>query len=94
MRIVLAAIAALLLSDISAAAQAPNVPAKRPTTAAKAEWTARTPDGQPDLQGTWVNFDSTPFETPVPVSAPGNNPGVGPPEHWANHDSPTSARRP
>ena len=22
-----------------------------------------TPDGQPDLQGTWVNFDSTPFET-------------------------------
>ena len=93
MRIVLAAIAALLLTDISAAAQAPTVPAKRPT-AAKAEWTARTPDGQPDLQGTWVNFDSTPFETPAPAPGPGNNPGVGPPEHWANHDSPTSARRP
>ena len=26
-------------------------------------WTPRlTADGQPDLQGTWVNFDSTPFE--------------------------------
>jgi hypothetical protein len=23
---------------------------------------ARTPDGQPDIQGTWINFDSTPFE--------------------------------
>jgi len=22
----------------------------------------RTPDGQPDIQGTWVNFDDTPFE--------------------------------
>ena len=28
------------------------------------KWTARTPDGQPDLQGIWVNFDSTPFEAP------------------------------
>jgi hypothetical protein len=28
-------------------------------------WTpARTPDGQPDIQGTWVNFDSTPLEAP------------------------------
>src|SRR5712671_2394468 len=22
----------------------------------------KTPDGQPDLQGVWVNFESTPFE--------------------------------
>jgi mono/diheme cytochrome c family protein len=29
----------------------------------QAQWTmSRTPDGQPDLQGTWLNFDSTPFE--------------------------------
>ena len=24
----------------------------------------RTADGQPDIQGTWLNFDSTPFEAP------------------------------
>ena len=90
MRVVIAAVAALSLSSVPVAAQAPNVSPK----AGKPVWTARTPDGQPDLQGTWVNFDSTPFETPVPAPASGNNAGVGPPEHWANHDSPTSARRP
>jgi len=26
----------------------------------------RTPDGQLDIQGTWVNFDSTPLEAPSP----------------------------
>jgi hypothetical protein len=26
----------------------------------------RTPDGQPDLQGIWLNFDSTPFEAAAP----------------------------
>jgi hypothetical protein len=25
----------------------------------------RTPDGQPDIQGTWINFDDTPFEAPL-----------------------------
>ena len=53
----------------------------------------RTPDGQPDLQGAWVNFDSTPFESTGPDVTPGVVPGVGPPDHWTNHDSPTSARR-
>jgi hypothetical protein len=61
--------------------------------APKVEWTLRTPDGQPDLQGTWVNFDSTPFEAPVPVSGPGANAGVGPPDHWTSHNSPDSPRR-
>jgi hypothetical protein len=28
------------------------------------KWTqGRTPDGQPDIQGTWLSFDSTPFES-------------------------------
>ena len=29
----------------------------------------RTPDGQPDIQGIWLNFDSTPFEAPDPKPA-------------------------
>src|SRR5437016_6331016 len=62
---------------------------------AKSKWTpSRTVDGQPDLQGTWVNFDSTPFETPgAPPAAVTVAPGVNPPDHWANHDSPVSTRR-
>src|SRR5687768_424943 len=45
-----------------------SVAGQAPTNAANAvgqTWTPpRTPDGQPDIQGTWTNFDSTPFETP------------------------------
>jgi hypothetical protein len=54
----------------------------------------RTPDGQPDIQGTWVNFDSTPFEAPVPgqAGAPANA-GVNPDPDFAIHESPVSARR-
>jgi len=58
----------------------------------------KTPDGQPDLRGTWVNFDSTPFEAPPPAG--GSNgapipsaPGINPPSHWADHDSPMKAAR-
>lgn len=45
----------------------------RPATPAAAKkWVApRTSDGKPDLQGTWVNFDSTPFERPGPGGASG-----------------------
>ena len=32
------------------------------SSAPDSAWTRKTPDGQPDLRGTWVNFDSTPFE--------------------------------
>lgn len=32
------------------------------TAVAKAWKQPKTPDGQPDLQGVWVNFESTPFE--------------------------------
>jgi hypothetical protein len=74
-RLVSAAIAAALLSIASLTAQ----------TGTAGRWTARTPDGQPDLQGTWVNFDSTPFE----ATGPGRKPSeVNPPEHWADHTSP------
>ena len=60
-------------------------------------WTpGRTPDGQPDIEGTWLNFDSTPFEAPVaqPPTAPtpaGAN--VGPAAEFADHNHQVSARR-
>jgi len=58
----------------------------------------KTPDGQPDLRGLWVNFDSTPFEaragSGVPAAAPiPTAPGINPPSHWADHDSPMKAAR-
>ena len=37
-----------------------------------ANWTVpRTPDGQPDLQGTWTNYTDTPFEVFDPSDTPG-----------------------
>ena len=64
----LASICGLMLGAVSLA-QGPDVARQlQPTTtprAASREWTpANTPDGQPDLQGVWVNFDSTPLEAP------------------------------
>jgi hypothetical protein len=60
---------------------------------AATKWTPLfTPDGQPDLQGTWVNFDSTPFESDT-TGPLGSIPAVNPPAHWADHDSPMSPRR-
>ena len=50
-------------------------------------WTQpRTPDGQPDLQGTWTNYTSTPFEVPDKSDTPdvyagdldGSGRGTGP----------------
>jgi hypothetical protein len=78
-----AAAAALLLAAF-ASAQAP-VPERE-------AWNRRTADGQPDLQGTWVNFDSTPFESDT-TGPLGSIPNVNPPAHWADHDSPVSAKR-
>ena len=103
MRIVITAVAALLSAGPAGGTLAAQDQAGRAglasgsqkrTPAARVEWTQRTPDGQPDLQGTWVNFDATPFEAPAPASGgTANNPGVGPPDHWTNHDSPNSPRR-
>src|SRR5688572_15123208 len=58
---------------------------------AAAAWVpSRTADGQPDLQGKWVNFDSTSFEAD---EAPRPQSNVNPPAHWTEHDSPQSAAR-
>src|SRR5215831_8707143 len=59
------------------------------------KWTARTPDGQPDLQGIWVNFDSTPFEAPggQPTAVQDAAANVGPAPEFADHNSPTSKTR-
>ena len=73
---------------------AAQAPASAPSKSSKAWVPARTADGQPDIQGTWVNFDGTPFETPGGVPAqPAAPAGVSPPSHWADHDSPVNARR-
>jgi hypothetical protein len=59
----------------------------------------RTPDGQPDIQGTWINFDATPFEAPVAVpqarpAAPAPAaPGINPAPEFADHTHKVSERR-
>jgi hypothetical protein len=83
-----AAAAAAVLMVASSRAQTPPPAAE----AAPAPWTRVMPDGQPDLQGTWVNFDSTPFEADQQAPSLFNNP-VNPPPHWADHDSPLSPTR-
>jgi hypothetical protein len=59
-------------------------------------WTqGRTPDGQPDLQGTWLNFDSTPFESPAAPPNPAQMPPqVGPGDEFADHSHRISQKRP
>jgi len=56
----------------------------------------RTPDGQPDIQGIWLNFDSTPFEAPAPDAAArtgGGGTGVNPAPEFAVHNHKVSERR-
>ena len=60
-----AAFAVASLPPQSAAAQGRAGGAEASSTVAASQWTApRTPDGQPDLQGVWVNTSATPFERP------------------------------
>lgn len=72
-----------------------SVPAADQAAGQTRGWTPpRTADGQPDVQGTWVNFDSTPFETAGPDSRPtGGDAGTGPAAEFAVHDSPQNERR-
>ncbi len=54
---------------------------------------SRTPDGQPDLQGMWTNYDPTPFERLNPGEERRREPGVSTAD-WLVQDSPISPRRP
>jgi len=62
-------VAAASMTPAPAAGQTTAPAAKAtPTSSAKA-WTAKTPDGQPDLQGVWTNATITPFERPTALGA-------------------------
>ena len=74
----------VLLSAVGLSAQSPQ------------QWQpGRTPDGQPDIQGTWINFDATPFEAPVPVARPAGpaGPNVNPAPEFADHTHQVSKAR-
>ena len=57
----LLAAVATVVATAPVLAQAPSPPAAK---VAKARTIPRTPDGRPDLQGTWSNATLTPFERP------------------------------
>ena len=82
--------AIVLAGSLTVNAQAPAAAARTAPGAARVWSPPRTADGQPDLQGTWVNFDSTPFETPGVPQLPAGDPGVSPPSHWGETSSSTS----
>jgi hypothetical protein len=52
----------------------------------------RTPDGQPDLQGTWTNYDTTPFERLSPEEIRPRDPAVSTAE-WLVQPGPSSRPR-
>ena len=62
--------------------------------AAGTRWTvSRTPDGHPDLQGMWTNYDATPFERLGAGEQFPREPAVSTAD-WLVQDSPVSPRRP
>jgi hypothetical protein len=84
---VAAAVACACAPLLVASAQSDRAPMR-------AGWTApRTPDGHPDLQGMWTNYDPTPFERVPPGEERPRELGVSTAD-WLIQDSPISARRP
>src|SRR5437016_2605704 len=63
-------VAVMLAATIPSISQTLS-PVAKPATGKKAEtWMpSRTPDGQPDLQGTWTNASNTPLERPEELGA-------------------------
>ncbi len=53
----------------------------------------RTPDGQPDFQGVWTDYDPTPFERLSAEERSPQGPAVST-QDWLVQDSPVSPRRP
>jgi len=60
---------ACLVASIYLVPVAGQLPGTTAKTVDKSWSPPRTPDGQPDIQGMWTNFDSTPFEAPSPEDA-------------------------
>jgi hypothetical protein len=62
--------------------------------AAGGTWTVgRTPEGHPDLQGVWTDYDPTPFERLTADERRPQGPAVSTAD-WLVQDSPISPRRP
>jgi hypothetical protein len=60
---------------------------------ASAKWTvSRTPDGRPDLQGMWTNYDPTPFERLTAEEQRPRGPAVSTAD-WLVQEGPVSPRR-
>ncbi len=98
-RVVLLVVLVSSLVAAYAAAQTAAPAASRAAAVGAGAWTQRTPDGQPDLQGIWINFDATPFEAaaaqpaaPAPAAAAAAA-NVGPASEFADHTHKISARR-
>jgi hypothetical protein len=105
-RLLVLASTACLITSLPADSSAQNSPttasAAAPKSASKAWTPRRLPDGQPDIQGVWTNYDNTPFQTPSPEDdkalaalrewfPPGDQTGPG--SVWANDGSADASRK-
>jgi hypothetical protein len=73
-----AAMSAVALGVIAAEqAPPPSAGGAKPAASAKPWTPGKTIYGVPDLQGMWLNFDSTPFEAPLVAPRGGGGGGGG-----------------